>query len=277
MPTTLRGKPLPGLREATVETSTGKISIYDEGQGVPVVFLHGWSANRKFWAYVIDEVKSQFRCVAMDFPGHGTSEAPKCAVSFRTYEKSIGETVDSLNLQKFHLVCHSMSGMVGTMYAAANSGRLLSLTLVNSPIYGKKALFMRARVMTMQPFRRLSHMIYKIPAIRYKISSDFRVIATANETIAREVMNVRYRVLSPLLDDIHDTDIRDMLRKIRVPITAFVCLKDDLVKPDQRFFLKEIPNVRLIEIPENQHIPMLETPADFSRRLLEVLSTAGRD
>lgn len=265
----LTSAPVPALKESIVD---GRISIYDDGAGLPVVFLHGWSANRKFWAYVLESVRARFRCIAVDFPGHGTSEVPKEPVSFRSYMKDVSDVASSLALPRFHLVCHSMSGMIGTMWAAENDSRLLSLTLVNSPILGNKALFLHARLMTRLPFRRLSHMVYKIPAVRYKISSDFRVIATANETIANEVIKVKYRVLSPLLDDIHDTDIRNTLRKIRVPITAFVCLKDDLINPAQRFYLKEIPNVRLIEIPDNQHIPMLETPADFTRRLLEVLT-----
>ncbi len=73
------------------------------------------------------------RCVAFDLPGLGLADRPE---NFDYTWTGLGQysvaAVDSLDLQRFHLVVHDVGGPVGFELAAAVPDRVKSLTVLNT-------------------------------------------------------------------------------------------------------------------------------------------------
>ena len=94
-----------------------------------LVLLHGFLENSKIWVEMEKKLSSNFRLIKIDLPGHGKS--PKIA-EIQTMElmaKKVNETLEALNVRKFHLLGHSMGGYISLAYAELFPNKLKSLTL----------------------------------------------------------------------------------------------------------------------------------------------------
>src|SRR4051794_30616028 len=97
------------------ERTVGGLSIHyvDEGEGRPVVFLHGEPTWSFLWRKVIPPVRDAgFRCIAPDLPGFGKSDKPT-DISWYSYD-GITEVLtglfEQLELEGATLVVHDWGG-----------------------------------------------------------------------------------------------------------------------------------------------------------------------
>jgi pimeloyl-ACP methyl ester carboxylesterase len=91
-----------------------RVHYVDEGEGETLLFLHGnpsWSFQ---WRDLIRGLRGSYRCVALDYPGFGLSEAP-AGFGFTPREESlvVEEFVDRLGLRDLTLVMQDWGGPIG--------------------------------------------------------------------------------------------------------------------------------------------------------------------
>ena len=100
------------------------IHYEDEGDGFPVVFLHGIIANYElnFRAVGVSKavIEAGFRAIGMDARGHGASEKPHeiSAYSDDAMAKDVAALFDHLGLAQADLVGYSMGAAVSMRFAA---------------------------------------------------------------------------------------------------------------------------------------------------------------
>ena len=51
-----------------------KFSYVDEGKGEVLVFVHSYLWDKEMWKPQVEELKKDFRCIAIDLPNHGESK-----------------------------------------------------------------------------------------------------------------------------------------------------------------------------------------------------------
>lgn len=111
----------------------GAFSYLECGGGDPVVFLHALGRAATDWVPVMEELESEWRCIALDQRGHGESVRPG-EYSFEAMEADFRAFVDTLGLDRFALVAHSMGGTVGWLFARRTPERLQALVLEDTPV-----------------------------------------------------------------------------------------------------------------------------------------------
>lgn len=117
---------------ATARTRVGDISYVDIGEGAPAVFVHGVGTNAYLWRNVIEGLRRDGRCIAVDLPLHGHSPAAADQdLSLNGLADAVEAFCDALGLARFDLVAHDTGGAVAQIYAARHPERLRSLTLTN--------------------------------------------------------------------------------------------------------------------------------------------------
>jgi pimeloyl-ACP methyl ester carboxylesterase len=118
----------------------GALAIDDGGRGgLPVVFVHSLAGNSNQWAAQLQHLRPSRRAVALDLRGHGRSEPPTNGdYSIAGMAEDIGVVVDTLGLDRFVLVGHSMGGGVALSYAGAHPERVAGLLLVDPIGDGKQ-------------------------------------------------------------------------------------------------------------------------------------------
>jgi haloalkane dehalogenase len=107
-----------------------------EGDGEPVVLLHGLPSSSFLYRKVIAELASRgLRAMAFDLPGLGLAERPvDFDYTFRGLGRFAVAAADALGLDRFHLVVHDAGGPVGFELAAAAPDRVCSLTILNTVV-----------------------------------------------------------------------------------------------------------------------------------------------
>jgi pimeloyl-ACP methyl ester carboxylesterase len=104
-----------------------------EGTGAPILALHGLFDCSLGWKHFAAATKRP--CIAFDLPGFGRSDMPR-ENRFGSYADDILSGLDSLGVQSFSLVGHSLGGAVAADLAERAGARTLNLTLLAPAGFG---------------------------------------------------------------------------------------------------------------------------------------------
>tara|TARA_B100000029_G_scaffold159301_1_gene154966 strand:+ start:3027 stop:3782 length:756 start_codon:yes stop_codon:yes gene_type:complete len=88
------------------------IYIGDEGKGFPLVLVHGFLGSSIMWKPQIDFFKDHFRVITPDLPGFGKSNKAKLHSNIKSISNFLSDCLEEKKINKFHLLGHSMGGMI---------------------------------------------------------------------------------------------------------------------------------------------------------------------
>lgn len=95
-----------------------------------IVFIHGFGSSKLFFekAFSVRSMKP-FNVITFDLPGFGLSRADKkFSFSMIDFARISLRLLDTLQIFAFHLVCHSMGGLIGIEMADLAPDRILSFS-----------------------------------------------------------------------------------------------------------------------------------------------------
>ncbi len=99
---------------------------YDSiGSGPAVLLLHGLSYDRRIWSPFVTQLVPNYRCIAVDLPGHGESpdlDSPDAYHPVKIADR-LHALVEHLGAGRPLVIGHSLGGALATFYAAAVSVR----------------------------------------------------------------------------------------------------------------------------------------------------------
>lgn len=111
----------------------GQIHYLDEGQGTPIVLVHGTPTWSYMFRHLIFPLQENHRVLAIDHLGFGFSAKPKTAnYSVQAQAQRFTDWIASLDLPPFHLVVHDFGGPIALNYALEHPQNIKSLTIGNS-------------------------------------------------------------------------------------------------------------------------------------------------
>ncbi|EFO78978.1 alpha/beta hydrolase fold-containing protein [Oscillochloris trichoides DG-6] len=124
---------LPGISSQMVATPRLTIHVRSSGPttGTPVLFIHGNNSCATFWEETMLALPSGFRALAPDLRGYGDTEFQPIDATrgCRDWVDDLLGLMDTLAVERFHVVGHSLGGSVCWTLLATAPERLLSLTL----------------------------------------------------------------------------------------------------------------------------------------------------
>ncbi|MBN3758232.1 alpha/beta fold hydrolase [Paraburkholderia sp. Tr-20389] len=97
-----------------------------------VVLIHGVGMNQSVWAPQIDALTAAYQVVAYDMLGHGASALPTPAPTLDEYASQLEALLDSMQIERAHVVGHSMGALVALEFALAHPQRTLSVAALNA-------------------------------------------------------------------------------------------------------------------------------------------------
>jgi pimeloyl-ACP methyl ester carboxylesterase len=107
----------------------------DSGEGLPVVFLHGFCETSDIWTGIQSELSKKFRVITVDLPGFGGSPLLDYTFSLEDVAKEVKAFLDSIKLKKYVLIGHSLGGYTALAFAKLFQDNLLGLGLFHSSVY----------------------------------------------------------------------------------------------------------------------------------------------
>jgi pimeloyl-ACP methyl ester carboxylesterase len=109
----------------------------DDGQGDPIVLLHGWPQTWYEWRYIIPQlIANNYTVIAPDMRGLGDSEKPQTGYDKKTVAEDIYQLVKKLGYSKIYLVAHDWGGPVAYSYAAAHPQDVRKMVILDTLLPG---------------------------------------------------------------------------------------------------------------------------------------------
>jgi haloalkane dehalogenase len=134
---------LPGYGFAPnyVELDGLRMHFLQEGEGDPVLCLHGEPTWSFLYRKVIPAVARVARVVAPDYLGFGRSDKPTAAgwYSYDAHYASVERLVETLDLRRTTLVVQDWGGPIGLRLAVEHPGRVARLVILNTGIGAGRA------------------------------------------------------------------------------------------------------------------------------------------
>ena len=103
------------------------VFLEDVGNGTPLVLVHGFLGSTDMWKPQINHLKDKFRILSPALPGFGKSNKIKSCNSIECMAKSILNILNKKKIEKFHLLGHSMGGMIVQEIAKLAGEKILKL------------------------------------------------------------------------------------------------------------------------------------------------------
>ena len=133
-PSTREEADAEGIKPRAVEVGGRRLRYLElgEGDGVPVLLAHGFGADLNTWMFNQPALAAGRRALALDLPGHGGSAKEVGAGDAESLTAAVEGALETLDIQRVHLVGHSMGGAIAALVASRRPERVASLTLIAS-------------------------------------------------------------------------------------------------------------------------------------------------
>jgi pimeloyl-ACP methyl ester carboxylesterase len=119
-----------------VRVGEARVAYYEEGDGEPLLLLHGCPFRSFIWRKVIPLLSRGHRCLAPDLLGLGDTETPKDADwSLRAQAAMVVGFLDAPGIERAHVVGHDHGGAVAQLLAAEHPERVARLVISNAEAY----------------------------------------------------------------------------------------------------------------------------------------------
>ncbi len=109
-----------------------RIHYIDEGEGDPILFLHGNPTSSYLWRNIIPHLTPHARCIALDLIGMGKSDKPDIEYRFVDHFKYIEGFVEKMGLKNITLVIHDWGSALGFHYAMRNEDNIKGIAFMEA-------------------------------------------------------------------------------------------------------------------------------------------------
>ncbi len=115
-----------------LEVYGSKIHYVEEGEGDPILFLHGNPTSNYLWRNIIPYLSKQGRCIAPDLIGMGKSDKPDINYGFEDSYRYLSEFIKKMNLRNVTLVIHDWGSGLGFHYANLNRENIKAIAFMEA-------------------------------------------------------------------------------------------------------------------------------------------------
>src|SRR5450759_1998483 len=115
------------------------IHYTDKGNGKTIVLLHGYLESSEVWNGFEEKLKSKFRIIAVDLPGHGLSDVYGETHPMEFLATAVKELLDAMCINKICLVGHSLGGYVTLAFLELFTDYLSGYCLFHSQPFADSA------------------------------------------------------------------------------------------------------------------------------------------
>ena len=134
--------PTPARSERDVTASGVRLRVVEDGEGQPVVLIHGLFMDHRTWDHVRSTLSAEFRVITPDLPGFGQSEKPppsRFPYGIDAFTEAVADLYAGLELGRAVLVGHGLGAAVALTLAARHSELVSRLVLIAPWMHPERA------------------------------------------------------------------------------------------------------------------------------------------
>ena len=245
--------------------------------GPCVVFLNGIAMSVGHWKPLVQALGGGCRCLRHDFRGQTLSDKPAGPYSFDLHARDLAALMDSLGIEKAHIVGTSYGSEAGMAFAADFPERCLSLAVIDGASELDPVL--RAAVESWKATALADPVAFYKTLLPWTYSSAYLAANTATlkarEEAMRSLPRTWFEGFAALCDAFLDIDLTPRLKDIRCPSLVLVGEKDILKhRGFAEIIARGISGARLSVLEGLGHAAVIESPELVARALKDFLQGA---
>ena len=236
-----------------------------------ILFLHGFNGNSKSWAYQFNFFKNKSSVISIDAPGFGKSDPS--SIDMDVIAGVVVRLLKSLKISKFHVVGHSMGGMLAQILGSKYSNNVGKLVLSCT----FKGYNLPKNTPLMEPYQR------RIKD-RINMSDEEYGRKRIREMLPKRAEDEIFEFLSVISGEISEGSINSGGMAMQyldttkyLPSIINKCLiilaSEDVVVSKQKseLLIKDIPHASIIELSNVGHAPYCEDAVSYNNVLVKFL------
>jgi pyruvate dehydrogenase E2 component (dihydrolipoamide acetyltransferase) len=264
-----------GPSPQTVDVAGQRINYIRMGSGGPAVLLiHGFGGDAAGWGFVQQALSSDYDTVALDLIGHGASDKQVKDGSLAGQANLVSAFLSTLDLDRVHVIGHSMGAGVALALALAQPQRVMSLSLIAPAGLGPDINVDYLHAFINSEKRR------DVESVLNTLFEDSGIV---NRDMVAEVQ--KYKRLDGVKDALHaimeafvangqQRDIlRDRLSELQKPVAIIWGTQDKIIPVAQAEGLEQVATV--IRVENAGHMPHVENPTQVIQAISENMARAG--
>lgn len=251
------------------------LAYHDQGDGIPLVFLHAFPLNRSMWIEQELALSSRFRVVTVDLRGHGESDAPLWHYTLDQAADDVIGLLDHLSIGQALFVGLSMGGYILFALYRRHANRVRGLVFANTraqadTVEGREGRFQMAQTAYQNGSSAIADIM--IPKLLSPATAH-----TKPELVRRVRAMIEGNQVSGIAGDLmamaERPDSVPLLKQITCP-AQIIAGELDLPTPpaDAQLMADGIPGARLTIIPGAGHLSNLERPDQFNETIRTFVS-----
>ena len=243
----------------TIEIDGLQIHYTDEGEGAPVLLLHGWGSSCDAYRFICKTFSDRFRMIAPDFPGFGQSSALTESWEVADYVAFTVKFIQALGIEKPVLIGHSFGGRV--IIKMVGQGLVAPEKIVLLDAAGVKHRRTPAAALRLAAFKTVKRVLL-LPGIR-RFSGP--ALEKARKFFGSADYNSAPPVLRQTLVHVVNEDLCGYMPAISCP-TLLIWGERDTATPlsDARVMEKRIPDSGLCIIKGAGHFSFIDSPYEVN-------------
>ena len=221
-----------------------EIAFLDEGQGQPIVLVHGFASTAHVnWVYpewVATLVKAGRRVIALDNRGHGASSKLYDPAAYHTtcMAQDVRALLDHLDLTRVDMMGYSMGARITAFFASAYPTRL------RRAVFGGLGIHLVDGVGLPESIAKALE-APSLADVRDPVGRNFRAFAEQTKS--------DLRALAACIRGSRQTLTREQVATIRAPILVAVGTEDEVAGSASKLAAL-LPSGRAFDIPRRDHM-----------------------
>jgi pimeloyl-ACP methyl ester carboxylesterase len=267
---------MTGVETGVVEVVGGTLEYEAAGEGAPVVLLHGGLWDRRTWDGQFGVFSRTYRVVRYDLRGYGRSSRPEPGKPY-SHVEDLAAVMDASGVERAALVGNSLGGRTAIDFALTHPRRVSALVLAATNVGGFEETEEEADAYA--PVDREIEQAVEAGDAERAMELELSVWATAlgaDDPAGARIRQIAFDNLHVItMDESGAARLDDAFPRLPEIDAPTLVLPADHDPPVFRRLSGEvagrIPNARLTEIPETDHVIPVRRPAEFNRVVLEFL------
>ncbi len=260
-----------------VEVNGGRLAFEAAGDGEGVVFLHPGLWDMRTWDPQFGVFSRVYRAVRYDVRGYGRSSRPQPGRPYSHVEDLVA-VMDAAGLDHAALVGCSMGGRIALDAALAVPGRVAALVLAASAAGGFEDVTAEEESEWEALDRPVEEAIElgeleRAQELRLRIWAPLGTADEAGQRIRQIALdNLHELTMDESGAEELDPPAFERLEEVAAPTLVLPADHDPMyLRRLGRVLAERIPNARLVEIPNVDHVVGLRRPAEFNAAVLGFL------
>jgi 3-oxoadipate enol-lactonase len=256
--------------------SVNDAELYYEDHGTgneTILFAHGLLWSGRMFQDQIEALKSDFRCISLDFRGQGRSQITADGYGIDQLTSDTIRFIELMKLGPVHFVGLSMGGFVGMRIAATRPDLIQSLALLNTSAEAEAAgnrLRYLLMTYTASCFG-LRTVLSRVMPIMF--APSFLMDAAKRGQWEAELLSNRMSGLRRAVRGVVDRHAcSELLKNITARTLVIVGAEDRATPPRKgQAIAAGIPNARLVQLSDCGHSSSVEKPEAVTKLLRDLI------